>query len=106
MRVTQWATAAVCLLVAVGAGLADDAVVLKGHKQLSRGVAWSTDGKTLASAGDSTIRLWDPVAGQEAGALSGHSGAIKAVAWSPDGKSIAHGGFYGEAHVWSVPEVK
>jgi WD40 repeat protein len=54
--------------------------------------------------GDATVRLWDPAAGTELRVIN--DVFVYSLTWSPDGKSIAHGGFDGEVHVWSVPEIK
>ncbi len=48
-------------------------------------VAWSPDGKCLASAGDN-LQIWDAVSGET---LSTYSGAVGPFAWSPDGKRLA-----------------
>ena len=47
---------------------------LKGHTGGAYSVAYSPDGKTLASGcGDKTIKLWDVATGKEQATLRGHT---------------------------------
>ena len=50
---------------------------LKGHTGWVRSVAFSPDGKTLASGSDDkTIKLWDVATGKEQATLKGHTEAV------------------------------
>jgi len=53
-------------------------------------VAWHPDGKLLASAGDTTIRLWD--ADGTPGPVIEQPVDVARLAWSPDGKWLASAG--------------
>jgi tetratricopeptide (TPR) repeat protein len=67
------------------------------------GVAWSPDGRRLASAAeDGTVRLWDAASGRQVLALKGHTGVVSSVAWSPDGRRLVSAGHVGVARIWET----
>jgi len=65
---------------------------LQGHTGDVHSVAWSPDGKTLASgSNDKTVKLWKAATGKLLASLQGPTGDVHSVAWSPDGKTLASG---------------
>ena len=63
---------------------------LRGHSFNVSAIAYSPDGKTLAS-GDQygNIRLWDVASGQPRAHWPGYFPTVRALAFSPDGKTLA-----------------
>jgi tetratricopeptide (TPR) repeat protein len=60
-----------------------------GHKRDVNCVAFSADGKTLASGSlDRTIRIWEAGTGKPLMRLGGHANGVDCVAFSPDGKYL------------------
>ncbi len=87
-----------------------------GHSQsvdLSA-LAWSPDGKYLASGGtDQIVQIWDATTGDTLLTYQGHVNqtampdfaypyAISALAWSPDSTRLASGAASGPIHVWKI----
>jgi len=61
-----------------------------GHTNAIQALAWSPDGKRLASGSwDTTVQVWNATTGQQIFTYRGHADIIGSLAWSPDGKRIA-----------------
>jgi WD40 repeat protein len=79
-------------------------VALQGHERDVYCVAFSPDGKTLATASkDGTARLWDRATGQVRAILRGHIGEVNSVAFSPDGRLLATAGDDRTVQLWDMP---
>jgi RNA polymerase sigma factor (sigma-70 family) len=63
-------------------------------------VAFSSDGKILATGGDHGIRLWETATGRQVRQLEGQ--LERGLAFSPDGKVLASGHGTGEVCLWDV----
>ncbi|MBI5760376.1 MAG: protein kinase, partial [Planctomycetales bacterium] len=82
-----------------------DLRTLKGHTDGVSSVAFSADGKRLASASnDKTVKVWDTVTGQETLTLKGHTYLVLSVAFSADGKRLASAGAFPDntVRVWDA----
>jgi hypothetical protein len=76
---------------------------LIGENTSASSVAWSPDGRFLASGGI-TVRIWEAATGQLAQTLAGHTGWVRSVAWSPDGRFLASGSQDNTVRVWDAAD--
>ena len=76
---------------------------LAGHTGNVWSVAYSPDGRTLASGSwDSSIRIWNAQTGELLRILTGHHGPVKSVAYSPDGHTLASVGDDHSIRIWNA----
>jgi WD40 repeat protein len=84
--------------------------VANGHSGPVTALAWSPDGRVLASSSgdfqangptDTTVRLWT-ADGRSLVTLTGHTARVYALAWSPDGTRLASGSADGAVRLWDA----
>jgi WD40 repeat protein/serine/threonine protein kinase len=76
-----------------------------GHTNIVFAVAWSPDGRRIASGSyDHTVQVWDAADGSHAFTYRGHSSPVNAVAWSSDSRHIASGSNDHTVQVWDAAD--
>ena len=76
---------------------------LKAHGKGVTQVAFSRDGRLLASGGsDNTIKIWDVATKAELKTLKGHTTNIESLDFSPDSKMLASASDDGSTFLWDT----
>lgn len=80
---------------------------LRGHNDIIHHIAWSPDGKLLASpSSDKTIQIWNLHTGRSFRVLKGPDTSFLSVSWSPDSKQLVSASSDGVVRLWDITNGK
>jgi len=81
----------------------DNPLIYRDHFYFVNAVAWSPDGRKIASASaDTNVQVWSAATGSNVLTYRGHTSTVNAVAWSPNGKLIASASDDRTVQIWDA----
>ena len=81
----------------------DNPLIFRDHYYFVNAVAWSSDGKKIASASaDTNVQVWYVATGGNILTYRGHSSKVNSVAWSPNGTRIASASDDRTVQIWDA----
>ena len=88
--------------------IGEELITYTQHSDWIAALAWSPDGKHIASASyDRTVQVWEPPTGKMQTLYTGHNGfwakgRVNAISWSPDSTYIVSGSDDKTAQIWDA----